>query len=218
MNIAAIKIEYNCQTKCCPLLNPSRGFHSSLLLYAQKDQKENQLESSDKIRVYYGTLTPQIRAVKVFSLTTSIVGVCAQPVLYEQAVRLGSSTPVIVAVCGFIGFFTFITPFLIHMITKKYVTELHYDKKNSEYIASVITFYLTKKQIKFKPEDVSVPDIPGMFASFNVKDKDSKKSHPLFVDPRLFEDTQHYIKIMGFDKPIDFQMDYAEKENTENKK
>ena len=83
----------------------------------------------------------------MFSLTTSIVGVCAQPVLYEQAVRLGSSTPVIVAVCGFIGFFTFITPFLIHMITKKYVTELHYDKKNSEYIASVITFYMTKKQV-----------------------------------------------------------------------
>ena len=82
----------------------------------------------------------------MFSLTTSIVGVCAQPVLYEQAVRLGSSTPVIVAVCGFIGFFTFITPFLIHMITKKYVTELHFDKNSREYIATVITFYLTKKQ------------------------------------------------------------------------
>lgn len=64
-----------------------------------------------------------------------------------------------------------------------------------------------------------MPDIPGMFASFHVKSKDSKKTHPLFVDPRLFEDTEHYIKIMGFDKPIDFQMDLAEKQqNTENKK
>jgi transmembrane protein 70 len=64
-----------------------------------------------------------------------------------------------------------------------------------------------------------VPDIPGMFASFNVKSKDSTKTHPLFVDPRLFEDTQHYIKIMGYDKPIDFQMDLVEKEeNTEKSK
>lgn len=83
----------------------------------------------------------------MFSLTTSIVGVCAQPMLYQKAAELGSSTPVIVALCGFIGFFTFITPFLIHFVTKKYVTELHYDAANKEYIATIINFFMMKKQV-----------------------------------------------------------------------
>lgn len=97
--------------------------------------------------IFIGTLTPQIRSVKVFSLTTSLVGVCAQPMLYQKAAELGSSTPVIVAMCGFVGFFTFITPFLIHFVTKKYVTELNYDESKKEYIATVINFFLTKKQV-----------------------------------------------------------------------
>lgn len=110
----------------------------------------NFLESIKKNLILYilGTLSPQIRAVKVFSLTTSIVGVCAQPMLYQKATELGSSTPVIVAICGFIGFFTFITPFLIHFVTKKYVIELNYDALQKEYIATIINFFLVKKQVK----------------------------------------------------------------------
>lgn len=97
-----------------------------------------------------GTLAPNIRSVKVFSLTTSVVGVMAQPVLYEQAAKLGSSVPLTVVVCGFVGFFTFVTPFLIHVVTKKYVTELHFDPLTQEYIATTISFFLTKKQLRFK--------------------------------------------------------------------
>lgn len=97
-----------------------------------------------------GSLTPQIRAIKVFSLTTSIVGVCAQPILYEQASKLGSSTPAIVALCGVIGFFTFITPIMIHFITKKYITELYYDQQNKEYIAIIMNFFLMRKQVLFE--------------------------------------------------------------------
>ncbi|RZC35366.1 transmembrane protein 70 -like, mitochondrial, partial [Asbolus verrucosus] len=29
---------------------------------------------------------------------------------------------------------------------------------------------------------------------------------PLFLDPRLFENPEHYAKIMGYDKPIDFKL------------
>lgn len=86
----------------------------------------------------------------MFSLTTSVVGVMAQPVLYEQASKLGSSVPLTVVVCGFVGFFTFVTPFLIHVVTKKYVTELHFDPLTQEYIATIISFFLTKKQLRFK--------------------------------------------------------------------
>lgn len=160
-----------------------------------------------------GTLTPNIRSVKVFSLTTSFAGVIAQPVLYQKAAELGSSTPVIVGVCGFVGFFTFVTPLLLHIITKRYVTELHFDPATNEYSATVINFFLMKKQVTFKAEDVHVPEVPGMFTSFEVNVKGSKNPVSLFVDPKLFDDPTHYVKIMGYDKPMDFKLNLTEADN-----
>lgn len=159
-------------------------------------------DNGSDFKVYYGILSPQIRAVKVFSLATSIGGVIAQPILLEQASKIGG-TPMIVAICGIAGFFTFVTPLLLHLITKRYVTDLYYDVTTKEYTASTITFFLMKQQTKFKLEDVVVPEVPGMFTSFMV----GKKS--LFVDPKLFPDPTHYIKIMGYDKPIDFKFEEA---------
>jgi transmembrane protein 70 len=51
-----------------------------------------------------------------------------------------------------------------------------------------------------------VPDVPGMFTSFFVG------KNALFVDPKLFDDPNHYVKIMGYDKPIDFKLNLGEKE------
>lgn len=45
-----------------------------------------------------------------------------------------------------------------------------------------------------------------MFTSFLVKNK------PLFVDPRMFSDLEHYGRLMGYDKPIDFHLGDEEKE------
>lgn len=97
-------------------------------------------------RIYFGTLTPQIKAVKIFSLTTSIGGVIAQPILYEQGSKLGGM-PMVVFICTFAGFFTFVTPFLLHWVTRKYVTEMFYDPKTDEYCATIITLFLQKKYV-----------------------------------------------------------------------
>jgi transmembrane protein 70 len=64
---------------------------------------------------------------------------------------------------------------------------------------------------------VIVPDVPGMFTSFLVKDKSSKKSIPLFVEPRFFNDPSHYVKIMGYDKPMDFKLNLTESNESEKK-
>lgn len=48
--------------------------------------------------------------------------------------------------------------------------------------------------------DVKVPEVPGMFTSFMVAKR------PLFIEPTLFEDPDHYARIMGLDKPIDFKL------------
>lgn len=55
-------------------------------------------------------------------------------------------------------------------------------------------------QTEFTPDDVVIPEVPGMFTSFKVKGK------ALFLDPRYFEKPEHYSKIMGYDKPMDFKL------------
>lgn len=98
-------------------------------------------------RIYYGPLTPQIKAVKVFSLGSSVAGLLAQPIIIREAATIGS-TSLIIALCSVVGFFTFVTPFLLHLITKKYVTEISYDPATSTYKATTISFFLTPKEVQ----------------------------------------------------------------------
>ncbi len=66
------------------------------------------------------------------------------------------------------------------------------------------------RQTSFKIKDVVVPEIPGMFMSFQIG------KQGMFVDPTLFTDPEHYVKIMGYDKPIDFKLNLSEKTNVKN--
>ncbi|XP_063897735.1 transmembrane protein 70 homolog, mitochondrial-like [Helicoverpa armigera] len=178
--------------------------------YAVKLRDEdNKLEC-----IYYGPLTPQIKGVKVFSLSSSAAGLLAQPIIIREAATIGS-TSLLVALCSVVGFFTFVTPLLLHFITKKYVTEIHYDPTTSTYSATTtsISCLHTKAAdaggtarrpnppaLDFKVEDVQVPDIPGAFTTLNAK------GVPLFIEARHFTDPIHYAKMMGYDKPMDFKL------------
>ncbi|CAH0547247.1 unnamed protein product [Brassicogethes aeneus] len=156
-------------------------------------------EANDRKPVYYGVLTPQIKAVKFFSLSSSFVGLAAQPFLYNELSALGN-VGIIVAAYSFIGFFTLVTPLMLHFITKKYVTHVEYNIRTGNYIAKTVNFFCVTKELEFKPKDVVVPDVAGMFTTFEAKGK------ALFMDPRHFDDPTHYEKIMGYDKPIDFKL------------
>lgn len=73
---------------------------------------------------------------------TSGVGLCVQPMILQKAAEVGSGLAATIGVCVITGFFTFITPVLIHMMTRKYVTSLEYNEKNDEYSATIISFFL----------------------------------------------------------------------------
>lgn len=103
-------------------------------------------QTTSKNQIYFGTLTPKIRAVKVFSLSTSVIGLAAQPMLIEKASQIGG-TSIVILVCSFVGFFTFITPLVLHFITKKYVTEINYDADKDEYTATTLSILLRKKEV-----------------------------------------------------------------------
>lgn len=164
-------------------------------VYAVRHQSTGQTD----VKVYDGPLAQQIRGVKIFSLCTSAGGVVAQPYLIKHASSFGN-LPLSIAMLGFIGCFTYVTPFLLHLITKKYVTEITYSPVTEEYTATVYNFFVQKKEVIFRPDDVEVPEVPGMFTSFHVK------GVPLFVDPRMFKDKSHYARIMGYDKPLDLKL------------
>ncbi|KAJ8973076.1 hypothetical protein NQ317_002292 [Molorchus minor] len=160
----------------------------------------NSKDSENNIKqIYYGVLTPQIRAVKMFSLSSSLVGIISQPFLYKEIAATGN-IPVIVAAYSFIGFFTVVTPVLLHFITKKYITHLEYNTASDSYIARTVNFFCLTKETKFKTEDVGSTRCTRMFTTFFAKGK------ALFLDPRMFENPEHYAKIMGYDKPINFKL------------
>ncbi|XP_037293737.1 transmembrane protein 70 homolog, mitochondrial [Manduca sexta] len=140
-----------------------------------------------------------------------MAGLMAQPIIIREAANIGS-TSILIALCSVVGFFTFITPILLHLVTKKYVTEIQYDPTTSTYRATTINFFLAKKLHEFQAKDVHVPDVPGMFTTMHAK------GVPLFIEARHFNDPLHYAKIMGYDKPMDFKLgDTDSKDNTESK-
>ncbi|CAG9840303.1 unnamed protein product [Diabrotica balteata] len=210
--IPLLRNSINSHSSCLPRtinFNRSNTHRSIFSLCNKLDIRLYSTENKSESReIYYGSLTPQIKAVKIFSLSSSVVGVIAQPFLYNEIAATGN-VPVIIAAYTAIGFFTVVTPILLHLITKKYVTHLYYKPNTKSYVANNVNFFCLTKKTEFTPEDVVVPDVPGMFTTFEVKGK------ALFVDPRLFEDPEHYVKIMGFDKPLDFKL-YQTTDNIPN--
>merc|ERR1711944_339370 len=125
--------------------------------------------------IYQGILTTQLKLVKGFSLMTSAIGLSCQPILLWNMQQNGANVALALGAGTFLSFFTFATPILIHHVSKKYVTELNYNKLEDTYTAITYSLFLRKKEIKFKLQDVYVPDIPGMFTTFKANGK------PLFV-------------------------------------
>ncbi|XP_072752625.1 transmembrane protein 70 homolog, mitochondrial [Anoplolepis gracilipes] len=152
-----------------------------------------------KTEIYHGTLTRQVKALKIFSLLTSTGGLLSQPFLYSKAIESGN-TGAVLGIFAFMGFLTITTPLFIHIVTKKYVTHLYYDAKEDKYIANTYSLFLKTKELVFTPDDVVVPDVTGMFTSCIIK------GIPLFLEQKFFHDSNHYIRIMGYDKPIDFKL------------
>lgn len=116
-----------------------------------------------------------------------------------------------VGVLTIVGFFTYGTPFILHMITKKYVTRIEYDEPANKYIATTLSLFNKEKKWTFTPEDVVQPAVPGMFTSCLVKDI------PVFLDSKDFKDVNHYKRIMGYDKPMDFGIQPVKAEETDKK-
>lgn len=67
-------------------------------------------------------------------------------------------------------------------------------------------------QTKFTVKEIVLPEVETMFTSMKV----GPQKVPVFVDVASFNDTHHYARFMGYDKPLDFRLDADDIKPTEN--
>lgn len=155
-------------TSCKPFntFRPQQNWYSSSAAdNTRLSTSTNQKPKNPVKLVYTGLLAAHVKAVKVllnlkafqdtqcvnscsqlFSVSSSVVGITVQPILYKEIVSTGN-VPVILAAYSFIGFFTIVTPLLLHMLTRKYVTELSYNELTQTYIAKTLNILGIPKEV-----------------------------------------------------------------------
>ncbi|XP_026142477.1 transmembrane protein 70, mitochondrial [Carassius auratus] len=159
------------------------------------------VQSEDGELIYTGNLGKAVLGVKFFSYSSSMFSLCVMPyVLLKTGIGV-NSLALQVAFCGFIGFFTFLTPVLLHLITKGYVVRLYHNKETDTYTAITYSALLVEKRTVFHQRDVIIPDVSRMFTSFYAK----KRS--MLVNPMLFPLPHDYNHLMGYDRPFSFDLD-----------
>ena len=163
--------------------------------------------------VYVGSISNQITRTKYISFVSSLMGIALQPELFARMDQFPAFAKVMIGT--FCGFFVFVTPVLIHMLARQYILRLYYDPDTEKFNAVTMKFLPTKKFTTFSPEEVEVPAVPGMFTSFTVRQPDGKKP-AFFINPPEFRSQNAYIKLMGYDKPMDVINGprFGNKENT----
>lgn len=142
-----------------------------------------------------------LTGVKLFSYSTSGASLVLMPQILLQT-GLGVQSFAVQAVfCGVVCFFTFLTPAILHYVTKGYVIRLYHDADRDAYTAVTYSVFLTEKRRRFHQRQVAIPAVSKMFTSFYA-DKAG-----LLVNPDLFPVPNDYNHLMGYDKPFTFHMD-----------
>ncbi|XP_077349009.1 transmembrane protein 70, mitochondrial [Lithobates pipiens] len=155
--------------------------------------------------VYTGNLGRAVLGVKLFSYSTSIASLFLMPYILLKTGIGVDSLVLKVVFCSTVGFFTFVTPVTLHIITKGYVARLYHNSDRDLFTAVTYNALLVEKRTVFSPADVEVPGVSKMFTTFYAK----KKS--MLVNPDLFPNPWDYHHLMGFDKPFTFSPEDLDK-------
>nr|XP_046265284.1 transmembrane protein 70, mitochondrial [Scatophagus argus] len=156
--------------------------------------------SDDGNLIYTGNLGSAVRGLKLFSYSTSGVSLFLMPhILLKTGV--GVQSIAVQAFCGGIGFFTFLTPILLHLVTKGYVIRLYHNPDRDTYTAITYSIFLTEKKSVFHQRQVRIPAVSKMFTTFYANHMG------LLVNPDLFPIPHDYNHLMGYDKPFKFDTD-----------
>jgi transmembrane protein 70 len=171
--------------------------HADSKLDAEKVEKKV-VDKGDL--VYIGTMARLVRFVKIFSISTSLMGISVQPLIYNQVADLHWALALMVGSVA--SFFVFVTPVLLHIITKRYVTRMYWDSETNKFSATTYSLFLRELEHNFIAEQVVVPSTPGIFTTILVNGGKT----PLFLDPSLFVDKRALIHLLRYNEPLDWEI------------
>nr|XP_020469042.1 transmembrane protein 70, mitochondrial [Monopterus albus] len=161
--------------------------------------------SEDGNLIYTGSLGRAVRGVKMFSYSTSGASLLLMPQILLNTAPAVQGFALHAAFCVVISFFTFLTPVLLHLITKGYVIRLYHNPDRDTYTAITCSVFLTEKKTVFHQSQVRIPAVSRMFTTFYIDNKG------LLVNPDLFTQPHDYNHLMGYDKPFSFSTDDMDK-------
>lgn len=151
--------------------------------------------------IYTGSLGLAVRGVKMFSYSTSAASLFLMPQILLKTGLGVQSFALQAAFCGVIGFFTFLTPILLHIITKGYIIRLYHNPDKDVYTAVTYSVFLTEKTSVFHQSQVRIPAVSKMFTTFYAGQVG------FLVNPDIFPVPHDYNHLMGYDKPFSFRAD-----------
>lgn len=154
--------------------------------------------------IYTGSLGLAVRGVKMFSYSTSAASLFLVPQILLKTGLGVQSFALQAAFCGVIGFFTFLTPILLHIITKGYIIRLYHNPDKDVYTAVTYSVLLTEKKSVFHQSQVRIPAVSKMFTTFYAGQVG------FLVNPDIFSVPHDYNHLMGYDKPFSFRADDME--------
>ncbi|MBN3295217.1 TMM70 protein, partial [Amia calva] len=151
--------------------------------------------------IYTGNLSNAVFGVKLFSYGSSLFNLCVVPAIcLKTGFEFGN---VALQLAGFsvLCVFTFITPVLLHLFSKRYVVRLYHNADTDTYTAVTYNVLLLEKKTVFHQKDVKIPDVSKMFTTFYANRK------AMIVNPMLFTVQNDYHHLMGYDQPYSFDME-----------
>ncbi|XP_070552761.1 transmembrane protein 70, mitochondrial-like [Ptychodera flava] len=147
-------------------------------------------QSSDKGQlVYQGPATSIVRGVKFFSLSTSVITLAILPWFFMEA---GNEFMKVFG--GALSAVVFITPVMLHILARSYVTKMYYNSVRDTFTAVTFTLFLRNRFTEFTADDVEIPGVTNLLTTFKVK------GQSLLVDPNAFPNPNDYNHLMGYDK------------------
>ncbi|XP_052815259.1 uncharacterized protein LOC128242215 [Mya arenaria] len=149
-------------------------------------------DSKKGMLVYTGPLTQNVTRIKAVSLTTSLVAVFAQPFVIAAAQE---DMMMKAGVLGTISTIIFCTPVLLHLVAKKYVTDIYFNEDTKIFTFARKSFFLRRKEVEFRAEDVKLPFVGGLFVNHIIK------GGKYFIDATQFRSKDIYKHMVGYDMP-----------------
>nr|XP_018917198.1 PREDICTED: uncharacterized protein LOC109044111 [Bemisia tabaci] len=153
-------------------------------------------KSPDLVRIYEGPLATRLKRTKLFSFTTSAVGITGFPVVAEQIQKFPEKTGWYLAVLSVMSFFSFGTPVLLQLLASKYILYIDYNQSKDLYTLYTYTLFFGLKPASFNATDVSTVSTP--LASVSIRGKG------YLLEASNFTDLNHYKRMVGYDKEFDF--------------